>query len=357
LKKLISIPRFVIPNMQDLYFTYQDMLTAKDEYKPIYQPERDDWFHQNLRSEYEFCDAKTELNAHMGLCHRYMAGEENSNLKAAFNSACEKMFIKSLRLAFLAGQEAGSLESQARIDVQLMERRKWSTSRGINTETEKTYKVPEKKDFLQGGVSRKRRLCRHFLKGHCKRGKTCDFLHDVSIFCEEEQKVFLGGLPAHITKPTLRHRLAEQGFEVINSPKVLRGFAPHVCLASVEQGQKLIKMGRISIDGTEVDVRPYRSFSSRKQMSDAVIRSVFLGGLAAGTTRSMIKDAVEKLGVKVLNHPLIKMGFSPQVMLGTVEQAQKLIEMKQIVINDTLVDIRPYNDERVGTDTEKKTSS
>merc|ERR1719510_1049416 len=126
--------------------------------------------------------------------------------------------------------------------VESLERRKWCTSRvEINTTgMEDKYKVPERQ-VLQGGASRKRRLCRHFLKGHCNRGKTCDFLHDPSIFCPSSQKVFLGGLPAHITEATLRQKLLQQGYKVINKPKVLRGFTPQVCLASVEEAQKLIE--------------------------------------------------------------------------------------------------------------------
>lgn len=76
--------------------------------------------------------------------------------------------------------------------------------------------------------TRKRRLCRHFLKGFCKRGDTCDFLHDSSIFCADEQKIFLGGLPAHMDAPLLVQRLRELGYEVINKPKVLRGFSPQL---------------------------------------------------------------------------------------------------------------------------------
>jgi len=56
----------------------------------------------------------------------------------------------------------------------------------------------------------------------------------------------------------------------------------------------------------------------------------------------MIIDDLEKLDVKVVNHPLIKTGFTPKVTLGTVEQAQKLIKMKKVWINLSLVDIRPY---------------
>lgn len=191
------------------------------------------------------------------------------------------------------------------------------------------------------------------MKGHCKRGKTCDFLHDKSVFCKDEQKVFLGGLPKHITETTLQAKLAEQGYDVVNTPKVFRGFTPQVCLASVEQAQLLISQGRITIDGAEVDVRSYRpyNFVAGNESPDAVSRSVFLGGLACGTTRHMLKDEVEKLGVKVVNQPLVKIGFSPQVILKTVAQAQKLVRLGQIAINNALVDVRPYiNDHHVMTE-------
>jgi len=337
--------------MHDHYMQYQDTMSlAGDEYKPIYQAGCASRSNASyFLSEYQML-AKKKLNEHMDLSNSFIPPRNRPNIESVLTNAYEKMLMKSLRFAFLAGQKAGSLQTQANLEEQLLERRKWCTGRvKINpVEMEENLKVAERLDFPQGGVSRKRRLCRHFLKGHCKRGKNCDFLHDASVFCEDQQKVFLGGLPSHITKQALQVRLAEQGFEVINSPKVLRGFTPQVCLATVEQAQQLVKKGRISIDGTDVDVRPYRPYNvvGRKQLPDAVSRSVFLGGLACGTTRHMIKEDVEKLGVKVMNHPLIKMGFSPQVMLGTVEQAQKLVQLRQLVINNTLVDVRPYIDDR-----------
>jgi len=193
--------------------------------------------------------------------------------------------------------------------------------------------------------NRKRRLCRHFLKGHCKRGNQCDFLHDSSIFCPEIQKVFLGGLPSYIVGSTLIEKLADQGYTVINKPKVLRGFTPQVCLGSVKEAQRMIEKGKIMIDGVQVDVRPYEAFSKgniEKKFPDDIKRSVFLGGLPNGTTGQMIKEELEKLDVKVVNHPLIKTGFTPQVMLGCVEQAQKLVNLRKVRINNTLVDVRPY---------------
>jgi hypothetical protein len=193
--------------------------------------------------------------------------------------------------------------------------------------------------------TRKRRLCRHFLKGHCKRGNACDFLHDKSIFCPNSQKVFLGGLPAHITEVTLRQRLAEQGYEVINKPKVLRGFTPQVCMSSVEEAQRLIEKRNILIDGTLVDVRAYEAFAKcdvEKIQPDEIKRSVFLGGLSRGTTSLMIKDDLEKMNVTVVNRPLVKTGFAPKVTLQTVEECEMLINLKKVRVNDTMVDVRPY---------------
>jgi len=204
---------------------------------------------------------------------------------------------------------------------------------------------PDPMDQLEEDQNRKRRLCRHFLKGHCKRGKACDFLHDPSIFCPNSQKVFLGGLPTHLTEATLRQKLAQQGYKVINKPKVLRGFTPQVCLASIEEAQRLIEKRNILIDGSLVDVRAYEAFAKGgidESRPDEIKRSVFLGGLSKGTTSQMIKDDLQKMDVKVINYPLVKTGFTPKVTFGTVKETNMLIKLKKVRINDTLVDVRPY---------------
>jgi len=192
---------------------------------------------------------------------------------------------------------------------------------------------------------RKRRLCRHFLKGYCNRGNACDFLHDLSIFCPISQKVFLGGLPAHITEFTLRQKLAQQGYNVINRPKVLRGFTPQVCMGSVEEAQELIAKGSILIDGSFVDVRAYGDYTTcdiERMRPEEIKRSVFLGGLSKGTTSQIIIDDLEKMDVKVVNKPLIKNGFTPKVTLATIKESNMLIKLKRVSINNTLVDVRPY---------------
>jgi len=185
---------------------------------------------------------------------------------------------------------------------------------------------------------RKRRLCRHFLKGHCKRGNSCDFLHDTSIFCPDSQKVFLGGLPAHITAEQLVEKLGESGYQVINKPKVLRGFTPQVCLASEEQAKALIAAQQVFINGCPVDVRPYED----RKPPDDLKRSVFLGGLPSGAMVHHIKNDLTLFGVRVCNHPILKAGFVPQVVLGSPEEAQRLINAKKVSIAGKMVEVRPY---------------
>lgn len=238
-----------------------------------------------------------------------------------------------------------------RLDMQAAERsRMWEIEKQKREIAQKIHATELQKAETQ---NRKRRLCRHFLKGFCNRGKSCDFLHDSSIFCADLQKVFLGGLPSYITEFSLRQKMAAQGYHVINKPKVLRGFAPQVCLASVEEAQKLIKKGKIIIDGSHVDIRPYEEFAKDapgNNVSDEIKRSVFLGGLPNGITGKDIKGELEKLNFKVVNYPIIKAGFSPQVILGNVEQAKKLVSLKKINIKNTDVDIRPYENCRFDSD-------
>jgi hypothetical protein len=190
----------------------------------------------------------------------------------------------------------------------------------------------------------KSRHCRHFLKGHCERGDSCGFRHDQSLFCTDLQKVFLGGLPAYLTSSLLRKKLTEQGYTVLNNPKILRWFSPQVCLGSVEEAQRLIKKQVIVIDKTVVRVRPFEAFAqdSEKKLPDEVERSVFLGGLKKGTTARIIRDDLRKMGLVVVNIPVLKSGYSPQVVLQTFHQAQTLIKLMRVRINGTIVNVRPY---------------
>jgi len=193
------------------------------------------------------------------------------------------------------------------------------------------------------GKLEKRRLCRHFVKGFCLRGETCEFLHDASIFCTDEQKVFLGGLPMHMTPGMLKDKLEKQGLTVLNTPKIMRGFTPQVCLGSVEQAQNLIAQRFIFIDEHRVDVRPYQDREQLRQGLPSIVkRSVFLGGLPENTTGEMIVDDLQRLDVKVVNFPVVKNGYAPRVVLESLENARMLVSLKRVMVNGTAVDVRPY---------------
>jgi len=192
-------------------------------------------------------------------------------------------------------------------------------------------------------VFRKRRLCRHFVKGFCLRGDSCDFLHDQSFFCTDEQKVFLGGLPQNLTAEDLKSKLEEQGFRIVNKPRVIRGFTPKVCLGSVEEAVRLVAQGSICIDGHSIDVRPYKDKDLlRKGMPSVVKRSVFLGGLPENTTAEMIVSDLQRLDIKVVQCPVIKDGYAPRVVLDSLESAKMLVSLKRVMVNGTAVDVRPY---------------
>jgi len=193
------------------------------------------------------------------------------------------------------------------------------------------------------GETRKRRLCRHFVKGFCMRGSSCDFLHDPSIFCCDEQKVFLGGLSLHLTPQILKKKLEDLGLTVLNTPRILRGFSPQVCLGSVEEANKLIAQQYLLLDNQRVDVRRYRDRDELRQVLPSVVkRSVFLGGLKENTTAEMIIRDIQNLDIKVVEQPIVKNGYAPRVVLGSVEGAKMLVSLKRVLVNGTIVEVRPY---------------
>jgi len=162
---------------------------------------------------------------------------------------------------------------------------------------------------------------------------------------DDDQRVFLGGLPIGMTERMLRQHLAAQGYKVLKRPKILHGFAPEVWMRTVEQAKDLIERGVINIDGMEVEVRPYNSLtklSELKKLPNVGKRSVFIGGLSLGTTTKNIQDVLMGMGLKVINYPVIKHGFARQVILETISQAKVLIKIKKIEINGTHVDVRPF---------------
>jgi len=218
------------------------------------------------------------------------------------------------------------------------------TSRGLQNLIEKQLdgfgnSPPKQKD----GVFRKRRLCRHFVKGFCQRGELCDFLHDPSIFCSDAQKVFLGGLPLHFTPTILKGKLEELGLTVLNNPRIMRGYSPEVCLGSVEEARELISRKQIYVGEHRLDVRPFKDKDQLRQVVPSPAkRSVFLGGLPEDTTAEMIVNDLRRLDIKVVDCPVVKNGYAPRVVLGSLEHTKMLVALKRVMVNSTVVDVRPY---------------
>lgn len=187
-------------------------------------------------------------------------------------------------------------------------------------------------------------FCWHFIRGYCKRGNTCDFQHISKASRPNSWKVFLGGLPRYITAAQLIEELAKQGYHVINEPKIFRGFSPQVCLRSIGEAQRLLRKGKILITGSNVEVRPYQAFTQKEfdRQLDINKRSVFLGGLPAKLTVSMLKSEMSKVGLKVVNRPIMKTGYAPKVTLATEEQAWALVAKCTIEIYGVAVDVRPF---------------
>jgi len=177
------------------------------------------------------------------------------------------------------------------------------------------------------------------------KAKAVPFPCDLKSSSDADQKVFLGGLPIGMTERTLREQMSALGYKVLKRPKVLRGFAPEVLLRSVEQAQELVAKRTIILDGVKVEVRPWKSSTRHSQLKNIPSvgnRSIFLQGLRVGTTAKDIKDTLKKMGMRVVNQPVIKDGFSGQVILETDSQAQDLIRMKKMFLNVKFVDVRPF---------------
>jgi len=189
-------------------------------------------------------------------------------------------------------------------------------------------------------LPKKTKICRHYLRGHCKRGDACNFLHDVSVFKPDEQKLFLGGLPKGITSEQVVSELERQGYgKVLNEPRIhSRGFTPKVCMETPGQARELVKRGKVEILGKTVDVRPYKD----KKGEGPEQRAVFIGGLPIGTNGAAIAQALAQRGFHVRKVPVVRDGYAPCVEMWTVDAASSLVTMKRIRMFGKYVDVRPY---------------
>jgi len=232
----------------------------------------------------------------------------------------------------------GSLQEEDVCTPVQCDREKSTSTRKVPKSTNSTRKVPKstKKEELA--------VCRHFAKGWCRKGDACSFQHSVKDSYPDSIKVFLGGLPCFMTSSKLVEELGKLGYKVVNVPKIFRGFSPQVCLAPSAEAMEILKEGKITICGCEIDVRPYKAVTKKEQNRQLKInkRSVFLGGLPSSVTVQVLKASIEKLGMKMTNRPMIKSGFVPKVTLASDQQAQDLVARGVIVIYGSSINVRPY---------------
>jgi len=186
------------------------------------------------------------------------------------------------------------------------------------------------------------KLCKCFLLGGCPNGDKCTFAHDISVMKPNEQKVFIGGIPSGCTSRQLITAVEKTGFKVINIPKCHpSGFAPKVCLESVDHAKELLKIARIDIEGHIADVRKYND--SRANNSDNA--TVVVSGLPEGTTGYQLLQGLEKAGFLIERSPLVESGSTvcERCEMATVEQADAMVAIETIDCLGTTLTFKPFS--------------
>jgi len=186
------------------------------------------------------------------------------------------------------------------------------------------------------------KLCRHHLLGGCPLGDKCTLAHDISVMKPSEQKVFIGGIPSGCTSRQLIEAIENAGFKVINIPKCHpSGFAPKVCLESVEDAKQLLKIARIDIGGHTSDVRKFKD--SRANNSDN--SSVIVSGIPEGTTGYQLLQELEKQGFLIDRSPVLAAGATvcDRCEMATVEQADALVAVETLECLGTTLTFKPFS--------------
>merc|ERR1719285_1153719 len=80
-----------------------------------------------------------------------------------------------------------------------------------------------------------------------------------------KRSVFIGGLSRGTTTKNLQDVLLDMGMKVINYPVIKHGFARQIILDTISQAKTLIKMKKIQVNGTFVDVRPFVNQQRRRR--------------------------------------------------------------------------------------------
>jgi len=79
-----------------------------------------------------------------------------------------------------------------------------------------------------------------------------------------------------------------------------------------------------------------------RQDYNSETQKVFLGGLPRLITSQKLVWELKKKGYKVINKPKVFPRYSPEVCLGSAEEAQLMLQKKTIIIDGCTVDVRPF---------------
>jgi len=184
---------------------------------------------------------------------------------------------------------------------------------------------------IKGTNRIKTKLCKRFVYGKCHK-RDCNFLHAKPLTVHRDQIIFLGGIPANVSRKALFYELKRIGIPVINLPMVIDRFTPRVALESKESAQIYIRKKFIKIFGKNVDVRPY------KQSHE--VYQIFLGGLTPETSVEDIRYGLQLHKCELINIPTINKGYSINVEVKSREQQKKLLHEKHICICRKLVEVK-----------------
>merc|ERR1711964_833763 len=185
------------------------------------------------------------------------------------------------------------------------------------------------------------RLCADFLLGKCKKGHKCTLLHDISFMVPDEQKVFIGGIPRSCTSRMLIAAVNAAGFKVLNVPKCNpSGFAPKVCMDSVEKAKAFLKVARIEVGSNIADVRRFKD--SRAVNPDNFC--VIIEDVPESMTGMEVMEGLEEQGFLIERSPLVKHGSSTieRCEMTTVENADALSEIGKITIKGHTMPVKPF---------------
>jgi len=191
------------------------------------------------------------------------------------------------------------------------------------------------------------RLCADFLLGKCKKAHKCTLLHDISFMVPDEQKVFIGGIPRNTSSRTLIKAVETCGFKVLNIPKCNpTGFAPKVCMESVEHAKAFLKVARIQVGKNIADVRRFKD--SRAVNPDNYC--VIVEGVPEGMTGFQIMESLDEQGFLIERSPLVKLGTSTidRMEMTTVENADAISEIGEITIRGHKLNVKPFFDKNDG---------